>query len=87
MPHYEQLLTKTAAAKLVIEARIKDKETLKAVGYDPIVRAELTEKGIKCAPEGAHCHVLADRSNTKSWWKKAKKGKKEDNDEVDWEDC
>ena len=77
MPYYEQYLTKEVAAKLVIEARIKDNQPLEAVNYDPIVRAELTRRGIHCDPHGAHC-MLTDCSNDQSLatTKKAKKGSK-----------
>ena len=58
MPYHAPYLSKPVAARLVIEQRMKDRATLEAVNYDPIVREELQKKGIKCAPEGAHCSCL-----------------------------
>ena len=52
---FQEFLTKEEAASLVCEARIKEGSSTFGVNYDPVVRAELTQRGVALLPEGANC--------------------------------
>lgn len=54
-PFYKKYLTKTEAASLVYDDRIKQNLPIEAIDYDRTMRAELLKRGHKLAEEGVHC--------------------------------
>jgi len=58
---FEEFLTKEEAASLVCKSRIIEGRSTFGIDYDPVVRAELTNKGLALPPEGANCKFVGGK--------------------------
>ena len=55
---FQEFLTKEEAASIVCGERLKQGRPTFGMDYDPIIRAELTKRGVELLPEGANCELV-----------------------------